>query len=76
MPAQKEMFTGLPGDKVAHPLRITGYLRTYTECFKKSPDIFDNLCSTAGRIFTVDFYQVRTDPAYMHGWDTVRIRPG
>jgi hypothetical protein len=48
----------------------------YTEFFEKIPDIFDNLGSTAGRIFAVDFYQVRTDPAYMHGWGSVGIRIG
>jgi len=45
-----------------------------TESFQKRPDIFNNICCIAGRVFTLDFHKIRTDPAYMHGRDTDEIR--
>jgi hypothetical protein len=46
------------------------------QLFEKNPDVLDDLVRSPGRVLAVDFYQVRTDPAYMHGWDTVDIRSG
>jgi hypothetical protein len=73
MPAEKESSTGPVRHKIAHAAVISGNGRPYAQPFKKNPDVFDGLIRPSRGVLAPDFYQVRTDPAHMHGYDTADI---
>jgi hypothetical protein len=73
---KKEMSSGLPGDQITHPLLMRGYPGIDTKTFEKNTDVLDYLIRPPGRVLAPDLYQIRTNPADMHGRVSVKFSSG